>query len=1296
MDKQSTMRREIKSTIFLYMLIIQLVVTLCLLSFTANGQCNVYSCAANVNYGITNSCANLIPSASVLIGGAPGCVYNFVIMRNGVPSPPFVTSADVGLTFPYMISYPGFPPCGGNITIIDENAPLVACPAGPIDIPCGVSFNSITPPPATDCSGIAAILGPVVNVISNNGACAINIIQEVELTWTYIDNTGLSSTCTVLYNVVPSDPNDLAPPPDRLLTCTAGLDISPAAQGVPTLGGIPLQVGLFCNIALAAPTDNVINLCGNSRIIERTWVVNDLCNPPAGPYILTQTLTITDTGNPVIVLPPGPINLNTVGNTCISAGFNLPVAAISDACASTGTLFVQMTTPNGVVFTNGGPVPGMNAGTHIIVYRVTDPCGFTAEASITVHVADNTPPNQLCQTSTTVPLNNLGTAAIPASSFDNGSSDNCSPVFFKVRRMTANACDPTPQFNDQVTFCCSDVAASPITVILRVYDINPGPGVVGAGQFPGRYNECMVQVIVQDKIGPLVTCPQDVTVDCSFDLNYYLSNEIPTATDNCGQNILTEVSLDSSGLITCNLGVVVRTITYTDGTNELICNQNITVDNIIIPGGVIIDWPENLTLASCEAGNLDPESLDPPYDFPVVTSSGCTEIHVSFEDEVYTVSSGNACFKVLRKWEVIDSCIYDITDSTGYWFHYQIIKVMDTEAPVVTPIPDIIFHINVADDNCNQLSANVPLPNVLAIDCTGAANLKYRYRIDFGNNGSFDTPLLIGNNASGIYPVGVNLVSFTIDDLCGNISTLQFLVEVLINDIKPPTPILHFVSSALMPMMAMVQIPAYVFNNGSSDNCTAPGNLKFSYSANPNDTIRVFTCDSLGIRTVEIYVWDEAGNFDIGVANILITDNHDQCPDGLIYKAIEGSVLNENGELIENTTVKLENSGFNPAITSSNGEYSFENVPVNRTYTLVPGRDNDPKNGVSTIDIMLIQKHVLGVQKFNSPYKYLAADVNRSGTVSAVDMLEIQRLVLGKTEVLASNPSWRFVDADFEFDDIENPMATVIPDKYTISNLNTDIRKNFIGIKIGDINMSSSVSASQNIDIRSNGPEVELTVEDIWAEAGSFVYLAVEAKNFKDVEAFQATLQVDPEYGKLVRIEKAELENWSEENFNLKRGNNGLVPLNWYHFKPVSLKEGVPVFYLRIEVIKSTQVSKMIEINSSLLENEAASQGQFNGTLKLSFRQANAELERTRMLSLMPNPFKESTMLSFFVSEASEVIITVSDLSGKTVWQTKGQYPKGQSQVSIQSQDLGAPGVYLYKMEAPGYIETKRMILVDK
>ena len=64
-----------------------------------------------------------------------------------------------------------------------------------------------------------------------------------------------------------------------------------------------------------------------------------------------------------------------------------------------------------------------------------------------------------------------------------------------------------------------------------------------------------------------------------------------------------------------------------------------------------------------------------------------------------------ACFKILRKWIVIDWCQYDpnIPNSPGYWEHTQMLRVEDNEAPVLT-CPD---NITVLGDDPNCLSENL-------------------------------------------------------------------------------------------------------------------------------------------------------------------------------------------------------------------------------------------------------------------------------------------------------------------------------------------------------------------------------------------------------------------------------------------------------------------------------------------------------------------------------------------------------------------------------------------------------------
>src|SRR5690606_32586517 len=80
----------------------------------------------------------------------------------------------------------------------------------------------------------------------------------------------------------------------------------------------------------------------------------------------------------------------------------------------------------------------------------------------------------------------------------------------------ANPGNPNNLFDDFIQFCCEDIDHNNIMVILRVYDVPPIPGPVGDNYLQGQYNDCMVEVEVQDKLPPQIICPSDLTVSCLF------------------------------------------------------------------------------------------------------------------------------------------------------------------------------------------------------------------------------------------------------------------------------------------------------------------------------------------------------------------------------------------------------------------------------------------------------------------------------------------------------------------------------------------------------------------------------------------------------------------------------------------------------------------------------------------------------------------------------------------------------------------------------------------------------------
>ena len=159
---------------------------------------------------------------------------------------------------------------------------------------------------------------------------------------------------------------------------------------------------------------------------------------------------------------------------------------------------------------------------------------------------------------------------------------------------------------------------------------------------------------------------------------------------------------------------------------------------------------------------------------------------------------------------------------------------------------------------------------------------------------------------------------------------------------------------------------------------------------------RTFTCDSIGQRFVNIWVTDSYGNKDWARTYILIQDNNKACTGGLqaLVGNIKGSIVTEDKLDIEKVNVNLDGSPLY-LVTKSDGQYAFANMQLGGSYKVMPKKNINPLNGVSTLDLLLIQKHILGVQPFNSPYKIIAADINKSNDISSIDLVELRKLILG-------------------------------------------------------------------------------------------------------------------------------------------------------------------------------------------------------------------------------------------------------------------------------------------------------------
>jgi hypothetical protein len=148
----------------------------------------------------------------------------------------------------------------------------------------------------------------------------------------------------------------------------------------------------------------------------------------------------------------------------------------------------------------------------------------------------------------------------------------------------------------------------------------------------------------------------------------------------------------------------------------------------------------------------------------------------------------------------------------------------------------------------------------------------------------------------------------------------------------------------------------------------------------------------------------------------------------------------------------LDNQGqlLETAITDGNGAYFFADLPTGETYTIEAEKDDNAQTDVSTFDMVLAARHLLGMELLDSPYKVLAADVDRSGYVSTFDLIRMRSVILASSVGFPDSIEWIFVAADYEFPNPNNPFPFTPDNSFELNGNISDAH--FIGVKLGSIN----------------------------------------------------------------------------------------------------------------------------------------------------------------------------------------------------------------------------------------------------
>ena len=684
-----------------------------------------------------------------------------------------------------------------------------------------------------------------------------------------------------------------------------------------------------------------------------------------------------------------------------------------------------------------GPLMGLiKYGDHRIVWAVEDTCGMDWSVQ-SLDLNDCTDPVITCDTSTLqIYVGAMCFAQINSNSFVGQAIENCPDFDLSFSQ------DPDDTL---ITYDITDLGVNSHELWIVDQTGNRdscsfSTEVIDTGMF------CLPGVSLQNCTDQFI-CNSGES-DCSSFISF-----APVLVDTCqGLSVIYTIDLDSDSTVDLQgSDSIFRQVPYgvhqvvfiaTDSCGTDTCTLQLEILDCTNP--VAQCPPDTLQVqldSNCSA-NLLAVLYDTAFD------DNCDSVHLSFSSDVSDT---------LRTFDFFDIGFQSIElFGTDPFFNQSsctvTIEIVDTgSCPVLNLAScDDISIVDTAGTECGVFLDLLPVYD------DSCSEVSISYSIDFDRDSVIDS---IGNGGvSALWPYGTHEIIWIVEDDCFADTCVQYIE--LVDSVLPSITCIQGILTVPLDSNYEEVLQASLLESGSSDNCS----LEFYFDSDLETQEIVVGCEFADLGELTIHGVDESGNQDSCVISIMTqaTDSN-ECETPIIYGVVQ-KPLSEEKENVMMTLDKML-QGIDTGFTDVNGEYLFDNKFGDPMVALSADLQDDPMTDVTTFDIVKIQKHLLQLEEFPTFFHYVAADVNRSCSVSALDMVEIRKVLLGSEEEFLDGQEWIIFNQAHDTSDFDAlcDLPEIVEFTWDSSEL-----VNWWAVKVGDV--SSAVVDSlfdQNNETRS-------------------------------------------------------------------------------------------------------------------------------------------------------------------------------------------------------------------------------------
>jgi hypothetical protein len=142
---------------------------------------------------------------------------------------------------------------------------------------------------------------------------------------------------------------------------------------------------------------------------------------------------------------------------------------------------------------------------------------------------------------------------------------------------------------------------------------------------------------------------------------------------------------------------------------------------------------------------------------------------------------------------------------------------------------------------------------------------------------------------------------------------------------------------------------------------------------------------------------------------------------------------------VPNVTLTLTGSASGSTLSDGTGSYTLSSLAAGGSYIVTPTKSalTPGSAGINTVDVLVVQRHFLGLAIIPAGCRLTAADVNGDTNINTVDVLAIQRFFLGMSTGTANVGKYKFAPASRAYPGIVTDQTAQNYDALIFGDVNT-------------------------------------------------------------------------------------------------------------------------------------------------------------------------------------------------------------------------------------------------------------------